>query len=98
MSKRPLQTSNITTRLKLSRYDEIVTVKKIIIRNDNDPHVCANIDCTYVKLGNYIYKVKPFDQAWTKTNVSNMDKSISLTLTQYNDMESFVLNNKITVS
>ncbi|XWV26465.1 putative AAA family ATPase [Tupanvirus soda lake] len=98
MSKRPQQSYNINTRSKRSKLEEIVTVKKIVVRNDDDPHVYANLPCNYVKLGDYIYKVKAYDHAWLKSNPEKFNASVSVTLTQYNDISSYIYDNKVTAS
>ncbi|XWV25205.1 putative AAA family ATPase [Tupanvirus deep ocean] len=98
MSKRQQQTHNINTRSKRSKLEEIVTIKKIIVRNDDDPHVYANLPCNYVKIGDYVYKVKAYDHIWLKSNPDKFDASVSMTLTQYNDINSYVYDNKVTVS
>jgi ATP-dependent 26S proteasome regulatory subunit len=97
MSKRPLPLDMHDTRSKNKRpkLEEIVTTKNVIVRNDDDPHILSNIWCEYVMLGNFIYKVKPYGDAWIRSRSNHIDKTISLTLTQYNDVKKYIFNSKI---
>lgn len=81
--------------LKRARLNEISVIKDIVIRNDNDPHVYCNVTCNYIKLGEYVYKVKPFDSTWMS---DNKDDIICLTLTQRNDVTNYIFDNKIMVN
>jgi ATP-dependent 26S proteasome regulatory subunit len=98
MSKRQNTSNTQNTRSKRIRNEEIVTVKKIIVRNDDDPFIFTNICCMCVKLGNFVYRVKEFNDAWQKDSENRVDNLISLTLSQYNDVKDYIFNNKITVS
>lgn len=81
--------------IKRARLNEISVIKDIVIRNDNDPHVYCNIACNYVKLGEYVYKVKPLDSTWLSDNKNDI---ICLTLTQRNDVSNYIFDNKIMVN
>ena len=98
MNKRPNIPDTHNTRSKRSRNEKIIVVKKIVIRSDDDPHVFININCAYVKLGNYVYKVKMFDNHQENDIGDDINDSISLTLAQYTDVKDYVLKNKITVA
>jgi len=91
--KRPNPSKANNSNKKKIRVEEINAIKKIVVRNDDDPHVFINIDCEYVKLGKFIYKTKPYDKTWNKCS-----DIIGLTLAQYNDVINYVFQRKILVS
>src|SRR5437016_2929643 len=84
---------------KKAKIEEINVVKKIIIRNDDDPHVFVNLDCPYVKIGDFIYKTRMFTENWNIDDADEIDDMVGLNLTQYNDISDFVFGeNRILVS
>lgn len=90
--------SSFETKSKRRKVDEINAIKKIIIRNDNEPFVYTNIACDYVKIGEFVYKVKPYNESWNKINIVNPNETISLTLSQYNDISPYVFDEKILIT
>lgn len=98
MTKRNQEELSLSHQLqKKSKYEEISISKIVIIRNDNDPHVYVNVNCKYVKIGNFVYKVKLFDKSWKK-DVEDVEDKIALNLSQYEDVYSYVLGKKIIVT
>lgn len=89
--------------------EDIITVKNIIIRNDNYPYVLTNVNSAYVKIGNYIYQVKEFDDSWKinqdmtfggdtkQENIDKLNSLLALTISQYNDVSNFIIANKVNV-
>lgn len=82
---------------KKCRYDNFNIMKKIITRNDTDPHVLSNIDSIYVKIGNSVYKTKKFDNYW-KIGSDNIDNVIGLNVRQQADNAKFMSGGNILVS
>ena len=95
MSKRIRENSSISQKEKKIKIDEVSIIKKIIIRNDSDPHIYVNIEYDYIKIGNYIYKRKFHNNDNKNTKI---DKYVSLSLSQYNDVLKYVCDGKITLS
>ncbi|QGR53867.1 AAA family ATPase [Moumouvirus maliensis] len=78
---------------KRSRSENAVTSHKVLVRNDDDPHVYMNTDHKYVKIGNFIYKTKPY---YSKQYDS--DEYISLSKSQYENIKSYIYeDNYVTV-
>ncbi|AGC01871.1 AAA family ATPase [Acanthamoeba polyphaga moumouvirus] len=79
---------------KRSRTENAVTSYKVLIRNDDDPHVFMNTQDKYVKIGNFIYKTKLY------YNKQNSDEElISLSKSQYDNIKSYIFeDNYVTVS
>lgn len=96
MNKRNHNSSS--NKSKKTKLDNINVTKNIVVRNDDDPHVFTNIDCRYVKIGNFIYKTKPFDKSWNKFNETSQSDTVCVTLTQYNDISNYVFQKKVLVS
>lgn len=95
--KRTSSRSEIDHRdTKKSKNDEFVAQKKIMIRNDCDPHVYLDGNIDYVKVGNFVYKVKNED---TWKNIVNVDvqNTICLNLSQYNEIREYVFDKHIVV-
>ncbi|AGF85417.1 ATPase family protein [Moumouvirus goulette] len=79
---------------KRSRSENAVTSYKVIVRNDDDPHVFMNTQYKYVKIGNFIYKTKPYHIKHYDT-----DEYISLSKSQYENIKSYIFeDNYITIS
>ena len=83
--------------LKKQKLSEINVLKKIVMRNDTDPHVFVNVNSKYVKIGNFIYKTQPYEKNWN-TKAENIDDTIGLTLSQYDDVRKFSIHKDILVS
>ncbi len=100
MSKRPLPSDISYSRqnTKRNRFENFVVTKNVLLRNDDDAHVLTNIHCEYIMLGNFVYKVKPYTDAWTSSSSNHIKKTISLSLTQYNDVKKYMFDSKIIAS
>lgn len=82
---------------KRPRNTPIVLITKIIVRNDIDLHVLVNINCTYVKIGNYIFKAKPFSGAWLNT-ITDGKVYIAVTTSQLSCIRPYISGDMITVT
>lgn len=96
MNKRSNQ--SVSKQTKKNRLEDIGVFKKVCIRNDEDHHIYGNIDCNYVKIGNYVYKVKTHDDHALQISESERKNCILLTLTQYNDINEYIHESQILVS
>lgn len=73
--------------------------KSIIIRNDTDDFfVRTNLNWRYIKIGKYIYNVRSNDVVGDYDEWEKMDKSIGITLTQYNQISEYITNDIVTVT
>lgn len=97
MNKRKINDITYDKNKTRKLLDEISVSKYILIRNDDNPSVLVNIDCSYLKIGNYVYKTEPFNQTWMDCN-HYLDDKIALNLTQYNDIKKYIFTNKILVT
>jgi len=86
------QASNTFKRTKLIEFNKVL---KIIIRHDKDNCVYVNLPSVYVKLGDYVFKTKPFDNNWMMPDPNNY---IALNLEQYHDLKCYIMDNQIMAS
>ena len=100
-NKRPLepQDNPSTDHIppKKSKHDDICVLKEIIIRNDVDPHIYIRIDCTYVKIGKFVYKTKPFEDLGVST-IGDFSDKVALNLYQYLDVKEYITGTKVMVN
>lgn len=82
---------------KKIKIEETHVMKTFIIRNDDDPHVYINIDYDYVKIGDFIYKTKPFENGWDIYDI-DINDMIGITASQYKNISKFVTQKKVLVS
>ena len=95
MKRPPTDVSRANKRPKI---EEIHILKRFIIRNDTDPHVLVNIKCDYVKIGDFIYKTKPFDSSWERDCIISVGDMVGLTAHQYKNVSKYVTHKNILVS
>lgn len=91
---------NQNVNSKKRKVENINIISKIIIRHDHDPHVYINIDYSYVRIGNFVYKTKRINNEILdeKKSETDCDSLIGLTATQYDDLYPFTRGGKIIVS
>lgn len=95
MSKRPLQETDDYPSKK-QKLEDTHLLRRIVIRNDLDPHVYLDSDDEYVKIGNYIYRTKS-DPNFFQSIKS--DRIIGLSEIQASDVSSHKNdNNKIVIT
>ncbi|BCS83062.1 putative AAA family ATPase [Cotonvirus japonicus] len=85
-----------------SKKNENTFIKSLsyTIRNDDDPHVWVNDICTrYIKIGDYIYKVKSFNDIEKNISDEYLEWSICLNESQLRDIKNIVFDrNKVVIS
>lgn len=87
------KSTDLTNSTKKPRVEEVSSIKKIILRNDIDPHVYTNIESEYVKIGNFIYKTAS-DEKWIEAAGKHPDNKIGLNLSQFNSVNSYIFDEK----
>ena len=95
MTKRPIQEIQDYPNKK-QKFEVNHFLRKIVIRNDLDPHVYLATNDKYVKIGNYIYKTKNDLKFFENIKANYV---VGLSKIQFDDVESFRNdNNEIIIS
>lgn len=90
--------SDINPSAKRCKVEKMSAIKKPFIRTDDDElSVYTNMNCSYVKIGKYVYKRKPIGENCAKEYRINPDTAIGLTFHQFQELKSYLFNKKLSI-